>query len=188
MHNIEPYYNWNHLYNSSEDIQSPFYDREHSEFTFTDKIYDHVIHPQWENMGSPTLFIKILFADYETGYCIIEFIGEWNDCIENDIMTFLYEVMEPLQLEGITKFILIGENLLNFFSSDDEYYMEWNEANEDGWVCLVNFRQHVLDEMSESNIDHYWVWGGELNDMEWRKNKPSGVYDAVSAVLEKRLV
>jgi len=188
MHNIEPYYNWIHLYNSTEDQKSPFFGHEHSEFVFTDRIYNHIIHPQWDNMGSPTLFIKIIFADYDEGYAIIELIGEWNDCIENDIMTFLYEIMEPLQTEGINKFILIGENVLNFFSSDNEYYMEWNETNENGWVSLINFLPHVLEEMGESNIDHYWIWGGKLNELEWRKQKPSGVFNMVNEVLERRLV
>ena len=31
--------------------------------------------------------MKILFADYEQNFAIIELIGEWNDAIENDIMT-----------------------------------------------------------------------------------------------------
>jgi hypothetical protein len=32
-------------------------------------------------MGSETLYLKILYADYEAGYVVIEFIGEWNDAI-----------------------------------------------------------------------------------------------------------
>ena len=188
MHNIEPYYNWIHLYNSSEDENSPFYQREYSEFEFTDKIYNHLIHPQWDNFGSPTLFTKILFCDYEEGYGIIELIGEWNDCIENDIMTLLNEVIEPLQLGGINKFILIGENLLNFFGDNNEYYMEWEDNNEEGWMCLLNFREHVLEEMSSVNIDHFLVWGGQLDEMEWRKFNPSGLFEAVNNILEHRLV
>ncbi len=27
--------------------------------------------------------MKVLFADYEHGYSIIEFIGEWNDALHN---------------------------------------------------------------------------------------------------------
>ena len=187
MHNIEPYYNWIHLYTASNDERSPFFEKEYSEFMFTDQVYDHLIHPQWNNIGSPTLFIKILFADYEEGFCIIEMLGEWNDCIENDIMTLINEVMEPLQYEGITKFIFIGENLLNFHGSDDEYYMEWDENNPDGWVCLMNFRDHVLEEMKQQNIDSYWLWGGELNCLEWRKLSPPKLKDKVESVLNKWL-
>jgi len=34
MHDIEPYYNWRHIYISEEDERSPFYKREYSEFEF----------------------------------------------------------------------------------------------------------------------------------------------------------
>ena len=30
--------------------------------------------------------MKVLMADYDEKYAIIELIGEWNDAIENDIM------------------------------------------------------------------------------------------------------
>mgnify|MGYP000053006342 CR=1 FL=1 len=188
MHNLEPYYNWNHLYNASEDANSPFYEREYSEFEFSDRIYDHLIHPQWDNMGSPTLFVKILFTDYDDGFAIVELIGEWNDCIENDIMTFVREVLEPLQSTGISKFIFIGENVLNFFGSDDEYYLEFDEENEDGWISLINFREHVLEEMSTTNIDQYYMWGGELNDLAWRKLSPHDLFYKIESTLEKRLL
>ena len=94
MHTIEPFYNWRGLYIASEDIQSPFYEREYSEFEFTDSIYNYLIHPQWDNIGSPSLFIKILYADYQEGFCVIELFGEWNDAVENDIMTFKRDVMK----------------------------------------------------------------------------------------------
>ena len=76
-------------------------------------------------MGSTTLFVKILFADYEERFAILEFIGEWNDTLFNDVMTLKRNVIEPLLSEGIERFILIGENVLNFHASDDCYYEEW---------------------------------------------------------------
>jgi len=187
MHNLEPYYNWLHLYNATDDKNSPFYKREYSEFYFSDRIYDHLIHPQWDNFGSNTLYIKILFADYNEHFAIIEMIGEWNDCIESDVMTFLHEIIEPLQIEGVLKFILIGENVLNFFGSDDEYYAAWEEENDEGWIALVNFEPHVTQEMSEYNIDHYWHWGGELDDIDWRKLEPTALFDKVEDILNHRL-
>ena len=46
---------------------------------------------------------------------------------------------------GINKYILIGENILNFHYSDDSYYEEWFDDNGDnGWIVLLNFREHVL--------------------------------------------
>ena len=127
MHTIEPYYNWRHIYISEEDSLSPFYLNEYSEFEFSDKIYNHYIHPQWDNIGSPTLFIKIIYANYDLNCAIIEMIGEWNDCIHNDIMTLKRDIIDHLILNGITKFVLIGENVLNFHYSDDCYYEEYSE-------------------------------------------------------------
>jgi len=143
MHDLEPYYNWRGLYIASEDPYSPFYEREYSEFEFTDKIYNHYIHPQWDSFGSQTLFMKILFVDYEDGYAIMEFIGEWNDLLYNDIMLLKREIIEHLMQYGISKYILLGENVLNFHSSDDCYYEEWFEEvnDEDGRFSICQYRQ-----------------------------------------------
>ena len=67
MHTLEPYYNWRGLYCAEEDELSPFYNQEYSEFEFSNKIYDFYIHPQWDNIGSQTLFVKLLFAHYGEG-------------------------------------------------------------------------------------------------------------------------
>jgi len=87
MHEIEPFYNWRHLYAAEEDKRSPFYGRTYSEFEYTQAIYNYLIHPQWDEFGSRTLYMKILYTDYDQQFTIIELIGEWNDAIENDIMT-----------------------------------------------------------------------------------------------------
>ena len=65
MHTIEPHYSWRELYTAEEDKNSPFYGREYSEFEFSHSIYNYVIHPQWDFFGSQTLYLKILYADYE---------------------------------------------------------------------------------------------------------------------------
>jgi len=187
MHDIEPYYRWRDEYIASEDEASPFFDRQYSEFEFDKTIYNYYIHPQWDSFGSPTLYLKVLFADYIRGYSIIELIGEWNDCITNDIMFLKREVIEPMIEEKINKFILIGENVLNFHSSDDCYYEEWFQEVEDGWIAAVNFRPHVIDEFHRSNIDYYMNFGGQLDDMNWRSLKPLQVFKSVEEVLTKRL-
>ena len=94
MQNIEPYDNWRYLYTSEDDERSPFYGREYSEFVFSQTVYNYYIHPQWDEFGSSTLYIKVLMADYSTGYAIIEMLGEWNDAIENDIMELKREVID----------------------------------------------------------------------------------------------
>lgn len=189
MHTLEPHYNWRDYYIASEDPDSPFYLREYSEFEFSDKIYNHYIHPQWDQFGSQTLFLKILYASYEDGFAVIELMGEWNDLLYNDIMFLKRDVVEILMNNGVTKFILIGENVLNFHCSDDCYYEEWfDDVNEaDGWIALLNFREHVLDDFKMANIDSYFVLGGKLNETDWRTMNPDQLFDSVESHVQRRL-
>lgn len=108
MHTLEPFYNWRHIYVSEEDQRSPFSGRQYSEFEFSQTVYNYYIHPQWDDFGSRTLYLKVLMADYEERYAIIELIGEWNDAVENDIMELKREVLEKFMYKGINKFILVG--------------------------------------------------------------------------------
>ena len=187
MHSIEPYWNWRALYTAENDPSSPFYGREYSEFEFQDSIYDHVIHPQWDSFESQTLFLKLLFVDYDSQYAIIELIGEWNDTLYNDIMFLKRNIVDALVDRGITQFILIGENVLNFHSSDDCYYEEWFEDIEDGWIALLNFREHVLHEFREMNIDHYFLLDGELNEQSWRTHRPEQLYQKIERLVQRRI-
>ena len=189
MHSIEPYYAWRNHYVASEDPQSPFYEREYNELSYHMKIYDHYIHPQWDNIGSQTLFIKILWVDYEEESAIIELLGEWNDCLHNDIMRLKRDIVDCLQNEGVCKFILIGENVLNFHHSDDSYYEEWFEdvTDRDGWIALLNFNKHVLDDMSSIDLDSYFVMGGELSEFGWRTYAPDQLVNRIRSCVENRL-
>lgn len=186
MHLVEPYYHWRNLYIASEDEASPFFDREYSEFEFGNHIYNYYIHPQWDHIGSPTLYIKIIYVDYEIGFCVIEMIGEWNDTIENDIMTFKRDVIDEMISTGIDKFILIGENVLNFHGSDDCYYEEWIDDVEDGWVAMVNFHEHVEQEMQDVGIDQYLIMRGEMDELDWRTYLPNQFYDKVDQIVKSR--
>jgi hypothetical protein len=187
MYDIEPYYSWRHLYDAAEDKRSPFFKRIYSEFEFTHAIYDHVIHPQWDEFGSSTLYLKILYADYEKRFTIIEMLGEWNDCLYNDIMYLKRNIIEPLMEEGINKFILIGENVLNFHASEDDYYQEWFDEVEDGWIAGLNFRQHVLQEFIDTNIDYYIAFGGIFDTINWRTDSPNQLFDKINSLITKRL-
>ncbi len=187
MHFVEPYFEWRNYYIASEDPSSPFYGQEYSEFEFEHSVYNFCIHPQWDSIGSPTLFIKILFVEYNEGYAIIEMIGEWNDAIENDIMTLKRDIIEDLIHEGINKFILIGENVLNFHYSDDCYYEEWFDDIEDGWIAGINFHEHVTNEFKNANIDEYIAIGGELEELEWRTYTPFQFYKKVNQIISRRL-
>jgi hypothetical protein len=188
MHEIEPYYSWRNLYIASEDERSPFYEREYSEFEYTHAIYNYFIHPQWDDIGSETLFIKILFVNYDIGFCVIELIGEWNDCINNDIMRLKRDIIDELNKEGVNRFILIGENILNFHASDESYYEEWYEDVVDsGWIAFLNFREHVLKEFEQYNIDYFILLGGKLNELAWRTYQPMNLYEKIEQLVTKRL-
>jgi len=185
MHKIEPYYNWRDDYKAEEDEHSPFYGREYSEFQYSKKIYNYFIHPQWDDFESETLHIKILFTDYENEFAIIEFLGEWNDCIQCDILSLKSKVLNILMQKGIYKFILIGENILNFYAEDSCYYEEWFEElqDEDGWVVALNFRPHVIEEMKSIYLDEYIFMSEKINFLDWRTFKPNYLFSTIEKYL-----
>ncbi len=187
MHEIEPFYNWRDDYIASEDDRSPFFGTIYNEFEYDKQIYNFLLHPQWDHFGSSTLYLKVIYADYDKGYAIIEFIGEWNDAIYNDIMILKRELIDLMIDEGINKFILIGENILNFHASDDLYYEEWFQDVEDGWIAGLNFRAHVIEEFKAHNIDYYINFGGVFDQMPWRTLKPKQLFHHVDEQLMKRL-
>lgn len=187
MHNIEPYYHWRDLYVSEQDSYSPFFERVYSEFTFTNSVYDHLIHPQWDEFGSQTLFMKLLMVNYDKQYCIIELIGEWNDLLYNDIMFLYTNIIEQLIENGIKYFILVGENVLNFHADTNDYYEEWFNNIEDGWIIGINFRDFVIDEFEEANIDYYIATRGDFNNFAWRTLMPDQLFSKLNSIISKRL-
>ncbi len=187
MHELEPFYNWRHLYIASEDELSPFYGYFNSETSFTDHIYDHIIHPQWDNIGSETLFIKVIFTDYKQSFAVIEMFGEWNDVLHNDVMFLKRDVIDAMVAEGITKFVLICENVLNFHADGTDYYEEWIDDLDDGWVAALNVREHVLQEMNTYGVDQYFVLGGRLDYLSWRTQSPLKLLAQVEQIVLKRL-
>ena len=75
MHQIEPYYGWHAHYDSSHDEQSPFYGKEYNYDLYSEHIYGYFIDPGWDFFGSETLYLKILYADYQEGFAISEIDG-----------------------------------------------------------------------------------------------------------------
>jgi hypothetical protein len=96
-------------------------------------------------------------------------------------------VIEPFVQEGITKFILIGENIMNFHGSDDSYYEEWFEDVEDGWIAAVCFPDFIQDEFKKFKIDHYLNMGGTLQIDRWRTMQPHTFFEMVSGLVTRRL-
>lgn len=189
MHTIEPFHAWLKYYDSSLDDQSPFFEKEYNFDLYTETIYGYYIDPAWDGFGSETLYLKILYCDYIDNYCILEFIGEWNDAINNDIMYLKRNIVELLQQEGINKFILIGENIMNFHGSDDSYYEEWNTevADEGGWIATIGFPAFVRDEMKRFQLHHYLILPEEPWLENWRTLQPTRVFAAVQQTVQRKL-
>lgn len=186
MHDIEPFYNWRHIYVSEQDERSPFYGRTYSEFEFSQTVYNYYIHPQWDDFGSRTLFLKVIMADYEEQYAIIELIGEWNDAIENDIMELKREVADVFMQQGIAKFIFIAENVLNFHSSDKEYYEEWYEelSDAEGWAVILNMPEQTQYDFRKAKLNRYL----ELRELEnWRTYRPFHLFRKLDQEISHRL-
>ncbi|MEO6584179.1 MAG: hypothetical protein ABIO05_07630 [Ferruginibacter sp.] len=186
MQDIEPFYNWRHLYSAEDDKASPFYGRDYNEFEYSMTLYNYYIHPQWDDFGSKTLYMKILFIDYDQQYAIIELLGEWNDAIENDIMTIRRNITDHLYEKGVAKFIIIAENVLNFHSSDDSYYEEWREQiqDENGWIAVVNMPEQSIYDFKKARLINYI----ELMELpQWRTLKPEFVFQLIDNDLLRRL-
>jgi hypothetical protein len=189
VHDIEPYYNWREYYTAETDKKSPFYGKVYDEFKYSNKIYNYYIHPQWDSIGSQTLFAKSLFVDYDEKYAIIELIGEWNDCLNNDIMFLKRYFADQLIDNGISKFILMCDNVLNFHGSDNCYYEEWWDDIKDdsGWVCIVNTLDHVLDEIENVKIQQYCECGEEFQEIQWRKKNPKHTYSEICSIMQQKI-
>lgn len=187
MHDIEPFYSWEKYYRPYEDPDSPFFGRIPANNTCTNTVYNYFIHPDWDEIGSPTLYAKLIFAEYRAGFAVIELIGEWNDILHNDIMFLSRHIAEPLLENGITRFALIGENVLNFHAGDNDYYQEWAENIENGWIACINFRDHVQKEFERANLDYHLVMGGNLNEVQWRTLNPAQLLLLLEKIISRRL-
>ncbi|MCC5919115.1 MAG: hypothetical protein LAT68_01350 [Cyclobacteriaceae bacterium] len=187
MHEIAPFHRWTKHYRSENDPQSPFYGKSYNFESYSETIYGYYIDPDWDYIGSETLYIKILYTDYDTGFTIIELFGEWNDAIHNDIMHLKRNIVEHLISEGIEKFILITENILNFHGSDDAYYEEWFEELDEGWVVALNSRDFVQQEWKHYGLDYYINFGGTLDIQNWRTLSPRLLFDQIEKIIRNRL-
>ncbi|MEO5646733.1 MAG: hypothetical protein ABIQ56_00140 [Chitinophagaceae bacterium] len=186
MVDLEPYYNWRYLYSSEDDEHSPFYGRIYNEFEYSQTVYNYYIHPQWDEFGSYTLYLKMLMVDYEQNYAIIELIGEWNDAIYNDIMMLKRDVIDIMLKQGITKYIIIAENVLNFHSSDSSYYEEWHEevSDEGGWIICINMPVQTQYDFKKARLNYYVEL---INHPAWRTMKPDLLFVQLDSMIMNRL-
>lgn len=187
MHTITPYGRWGQYYNSSFDDRSPFVGKEYNYDLYSDNIYGYYIDPAWDFFGSETLYIKLLYVDYDLGFATIEMIGEWNDALNNDIMQLKRNILEHMMDFGINKFALIGESVMNFHGSDDCYYEEWFDEVEEGWIAAINFQEFVIDEMKNFNLDNYVNMSGSLQLEKWRTLTPQRFFELINSLIARRL-
>lgn len=185
MHQLEAFYRWEGIYNAAEDERSPFFGQAHDQYELS--LYDHVLHPSWEFIGSETLYVKVLFTSYEEDFTIIEMMGEWNDTLHNDAMHLKRNLIDLQIAEGISRFILIGENILNFHGLEDDYYQEWFEECEEGWIVAMGFREYVHREWNKYGIDAWLSWGGNLELENWRSLSPAKILELVDNEMRRRL-
>ena len=188
MHDIEPFYGWLHLYNHEQDECSPFHNVEHNQFFYDRKVYTYPAHPLWDTIRSESLLVKILYANYDGGWAIIELFGEWNDLFENDFKLLAENCLTYLLDQGINKFILVCENVFNIYLNEDDYYEAMSDELEDGWMCLLRARENVLEEMREYNIAQYFYWSPALDDLNWRKYKPGKLFEVIRSAQERLLL
>ena len=128
----------------------------------------------------------MLQANYDEHYVIIELLGEWNDAIENDIMELKREVADKFMDEGIFKFILITENVLNFHSGDKDYYQEWYDevSDDEGWIVSINMPETTQYDCKKAKLNRFI----ELMDLgNWRTYKPYHLFKKIDEELGRRL-
>ena len=128
-------------------------------------------------------------VEEDEGYAIIELIGEWNDCLHNDIATIKREIIDYLIGQGIYRYVLCCDNVLNFHGSDDSYYEEWwDDIKEDnGWIVFLNIHEHVRDEMESMRLQYYCNFGDAFQDFNWRRSHPKQVIPVIEAILHKSI-
>jgi hypothetical protein len=101
-------------------------------------------------------------------------------------MTFKRDVIDIFEQQGITKFILIAENVLNFHSGDKDYYQEWFDevTDNDGWIVCLNMPEATQHDFRKARLNYYV----ELMDLaNWRIYKPFHLFKKIDEELTKRL-
>ncbi len=184
---IEPFYGWLEYYSHDRDDRSPFHDVEHSLFEFDRSINRIPAHPLWDDFGSESLLVKILYADYERKFAILELFGEWNDLYDNDFKLLSENCLALMAEKGIRYFILICENVFHGYFESDDYYQEFVENLEDGWMCAIRLREELQEEMIHYGINGYFFWSPMLDDIPWRTIKPKRIFHLVSGRLQNLL-
>ena len=102
-------------------------------------------------------------------------------------LTLWQPIIDELVKQDIHKFILIGENVLNYHGDDNCYYEEWWDdiKDEEGWIAFVNFRPHVIDEMVETELQYYVNLDDVFGEINWRPQPPNKLFQAIDTMINK---
>ena len=101
-------------------------------------------------------------------------------------MTLKREVIDVFEQNGITKFIFIAENVLNFHSGDKDYYEEWYEevSDNNGWIVCLNMPEQTQYDFKKAKLNRMI----ELIDLiDWRVYKPFHLFKKIDNELSLRL-
>jgi hypothetical protein len=81
---------------------------------------------------------------------------------------------------------LIYENVLNFHSSDKEYYQEWYDdvSDDNGWMVALNMPAQTQQDFKQKKL-HYYIELMEINN--WRNFKPGHLFEKINFELSNRL-
>jgi len=78
---------------------------------------------------------------------------------------------------------------LNFHVSDDCYYSEWyDDIGIDGWISVINFREHVVEEMKNLHLNYYMNIDEGFNDINWRILDPPALKNIVEETRHRTLL
>ena len=96
------------------------------------------------------------------------------------------EVLEKFMDEGIFKFILVGENVLNFHSDGKDYYEELYDevSDESGWVVCLNMPEQTQYDFKKAHLNRFV----ELMELDnWRTYKPFHLFRKIDSAISNRL-
>jgi len=95
-------------------------------------------------------------------------------------------VLDKFMEEGIFKFILVAENVLNFHSDGKEYYEELSEdvTEKNGWVVCLNMPEQTQYDFNRAHLERFV----ELMELDnWRTYKPYHLFKKIDNELSLRL-
>jgi hypothetical protein len=99
--------------------------------------------------------------------------------------TFYLKDKAVISKAGKTQFIT--DQCTTSYAESEDYYEEWFDDIEDGWIVGLNFRDHVIREFNDFGIDQYILFSGRFDEINWRKYQPVALFELIQSFMQKRL-